>query len=112
MKLIFCFVFVFTPVSAQHGECTSFPINQHDHCWLFSTVHETWSNAKATCEDYGGHLLVESDNSVTDAVITELQSHDLNLIWWIALRKKVDPIWTWPNGDAIGKWDLIPIAYV
>ena len=55
------------------------------------------------CGDLGGKLLVDVDGSLSRKIMQELHNYDDNIVWWIALRKRLNVHWSWDDGDLLGK---------
>ena len=81
--------------------------NVSSTCWLFvSDVAQTWGDASQTCISHGGHLAVESNGDVGDAIRQQLATmgQAVGNAFWFGLRKLTtddgqSSDWRWTSGN-------------
>ena len=95
---------LFLSVSADFDDCKFLLPDSPERCWIFFsdvTVRQTWSGAQQTCNERGGRLLTDPDDSLKFALKKEIKTYNSNFMWWIAVRKRLDFHWTREDGSGI-----------
>ena len=91
------------------GACKYLLGESHGSCWMFvSDVTLTWSGAAKECMLYGGHLAVEYNTSIHEAILNKVDDFANDVNWWIGLRHTVNAAWTWTNQQALGNYYCVP----
>ena len=73
-------------------------------CWLFlGDTRQTWGGASQTCISFGGHLAVEYDRDLHNAIAQEVATAGANRGWWIGIRRYAYEYWLWSAGLPLGK---------
>ena len=61
----------------------------------------------------GGHLVIEYNDALFDAISTELGNYDVWRRWWLGMRNHIYVNWEWTDGVALGNAaDVIPVPFL
>ena len=78
-------------------------------CWYFdNSVASTWGQASQTCIQHGGHLAVEQNSVMRDAIAAEVARQSQHVNWWIGVRNTFPyDDWVFNSSLSVGKCVLL-----
>ena len=81
-------------------------VTWNGHSYQRFDEKKTWTEAKAYCEQLGGHLVTISSKKETDAIITLFHSGSLCNCYWIGMsRSNTSSAWKWVTGEDVSYYN-------
>lgn len=73
----------------------------HGHAYKLMDEYYTWAEAKAVCENDGGHLITITDENEQSFLMEYVDNTGTRNLYWIGLFCDEDGTWGWVTGESL-----------